>query len=113
MKKDKKIEKLIKKCRINYVSPFDQYLSDLTNVMNIKMDSGIPVEIQKTIFGDWEIKENGSLYNKKEDYLIESESLTEGDWIHHLYSKGWMENKWNHFIPAYMEAIKISKIKTI
>jgi hypothetical protein len=109
MKKDKKIEDLIKKSRLKYVSPFEQYLTNFTNDLNIKMDSDVPAEVQKTDFGNWQIKEDGSLYNSSEDYLIESDRLKEGDWIPHLYSKAWMENGWNDFIPAYMEAIKISE----
>ncbi len=111
MKEDKKFKELMEKLRVKYVSPFDHYLSNLTNEMNIKMNSEVTKEIQKTIFGNWEIKKNGSLYNKSKDYLIESERLTESDWIPHLYSKAWMENEWNDFIPAYMEALKISGVE--
>lgn len=62
-------------------------------------------------FGKWRVDESGNMDYDNGHYSIEQESLSEDDWICHLFQKGWID--WNEFIPAYFTACKINKIEHI
>lgn len=54
--------------------------------------------------GKWDVSLNGDLEYDNGRYFIESERLTNDDWIAHLFEKGWID--FNEFLPAYFQALK-------
>ena len=60
-------------------------------------------------FGEWEVDEyKFTVFNKKMNYSIEGDRLTEEDWIYHLRKKNWVDL--NEFIPAYFYALSLKGI---
>lgn len=64
-------------------------------------------------YGNWKVLNDGSLHHSEQDYMIPADRLNEQDWIPHLSTKGWMDGKWNEFVPAYVKAMELSGISPI
>ena len=61
-------------------------------------------EKKAVTYGLWRVELDGTMTNEKKHYVIDSDRLTEADWVVHLMKKDWCDL--NTIIPAYFQAIK-------
>lgn len=60
---------------------------------------------------DWFLSSEGDMYNAWSLYEIDSDTLTDDDWLLHCMGKRWFDA--NTFLPAYFEACRRKGLKVV